>query len=519
MRKDNIFSKLNRMDYNNRLEAILEKKNFSEDTKNLLLSMLYKIEVGYQDYEIVKRVKQSKSEYIEELMQIIEKDCYKITLVDPESEKIQQLEKGPVRSISNQRKKEILAFPNEKVLLYALWDMQEKSFEILPEHSYLKEPLEKLLNIGYCINRTEVIRDFDGWSWNTELTKQENRISNLLFQNLQDLLGNSFIEQWKKESKEDYVSKMKQMIEKTYGEDLAKKINFYFLRALFSAIKTQGNEVEQKELEKEEKQLIEMEDKAKFISNISIQKREIAKQIREIDKITSNRKRLIKEYIARNERLEEENKIFSISHLSEILQEERKILLEQLQECNHVLDPKKYVAKKQELEQKVELLKIKINGAKLQDVLWEWQEIFLEAMYKRVKKIETKKEAYDFIYWLRYYKFMLVEKGKTIADQEQLKEMIGQMEEELIKTGQNLKLFARTTKDEEVNRKIIACIFDTKIIHLEEIMLEIKANETKKGTICILIYDGDVLEKQIEVKLVRNQEVEIKEDKKIKLFV
>ena len=93
------------------------------------------------------------------------------------------------------------------------------------------------------------------------------------------------------------------------------------------------------------------------------------------------------------------------------------------------------------------------------------------------------------------------------------------MEEELIKTGQNLKLYARTTKDEEVNRKIIACIFDTKIIHLEEIMLEIKANETKKGTICILIYDGDVLEKQIEVKLVGNQEVEIKEDKKIKLFV
>ena len=47
MEKENIFSRLNSKDYNNQLEIILEDKKFSENIKNLLLSMLYKIEAGY----------------------------------------------------------------------------------------------------------------------------------------------------------------------------------------------------------------------------------------------------------------------------------------------------------------------------------------------------------------------------------------------------------------------------------------------------------------------------------------
>ena len=51
--KEEIFSKFK--DYNRELEKILEKKNFSKDTKNLLLSMFYKLEISYNDYYAVKR--------------------------------------------------------------------------------------------------------------------------------------------------------------------------------------------------------------------------------------------------------------------------------------------------------------------------------------------------------------------------------------------------------------------------------------------------------------------------------
>ena len=43
--KGKIFSKLK--DYNHILDKMLEEKNFSEDAKNLLLSMIYKIENSY----------------------------------------------------------------------------------------------------------------------------------------------------------------------------------------------------------------------------------------------------------------------------------------------------------------------------------------------------------------------------------------------------------------------------------------------------------------------------------------
>ena len=56
MEKNKILSKFNIdiKDYNNELEKILESKLFSYDVKNLLLSMLYKIENAYKDYETVK---------------------------------------------------------------------------------------------------------------------------------------------------------------------------------------------------------------------------------------------------------------------------------------------------------------------------------------------------------------------------------------------------------------------------------------------------------------------------------
>ena len=50
MEKNKLLAKLKIRDYNNELEKILENKLFSYDVKNLLLSMLYKIENAYKDY-------------------------------------------------------------------------------------------------------------------------------------------------------------------------------------------------------------------------------------------------------------------------------------------------------------------------------------------------------------------------------------------------------------------------------------------------------------------------------------
>ena len=67
--KEEFFSKFK--DYNKELEKILENKDFSEDTKNLLLSMFYKLEISYNDYFLVKGNCKTKQEYLENILENI----------------------------------------------------------------------------------------------------------------------------------------------------------------------------------------------------------------------------------------------------------------------------------------------------------------------------------------------------------------------------------------------------------------------------------------------------------------
>ena len=83
MDKEDLFSKLNIKDYNNQLENILENKSFSEDTKNILLNILYKIETAYDDYKKVKVNVDLKKELLEEIIEIIKENCNEIEIVKP----------------------------------------------------------------------------------------------------------------------------------------------------------------------------------------------------------------------------------------------------------------------------------------------------------------------------------------------------------------------------------------------------------------------------------------------------
>ena len=69
--KEDFFSKFK--DYNKQLEKILEKKDFSKDVKNLLLSMLYKLDISYNDYSLVKKNCKSKQEYLENILDNIKR--------------------------------------------------------------------------------------------------------------------------------------------------------------------------------------------------------------------------------------------------------------------------------------------------------------------------------------------------------------------------------------------------------------------------------------------------------------
>ena len=109
--KKTLFDKLVKRDYNNYLEKILSKKKYQEETKNLLLDILYKIENSYKDYETVKKNVISKEEYIENIINIVKNDCDTINFIMPKKNQKKKFE-------VDKEKKQILCSPiGEELLL------------------------------------------------------------------------------------------------------------------------------------------------------------------------------------------------------------------------------------------------------------------------------------------------------------------------------------------------------------------------------------------------------------------
>ena len=186
----NIFSKISSNEYNNRLEQILETKPFDEEVKNLLLSMLYKIESGYKDYSIAKTNAEKKEDFMEKILYIVKEDCKQIQIVTPKTKEAEPIEETNGVSKINAKHGEILVYANENDLLYSLekiYEERRKNIENNFQDTYYGKAIQEFMVETRSINSCEVIRDFDGWSWNSGLSS-EQIIKNLIFQNI--LLSN-----------------------------------------------------------------------------------------------------------------------------------------------------------------------------------------------------------------------------------------------------------------------------------------------------------------------------------------
>ena len=166
--------------YNDELETILEKKSFSVDVKNILLNMLYKIETSYEDYFIVKRNVEDKKKFIEKMLSTIE-ECNEITLMktSQDEDKDNIYTKFKIDKENNK----IEVYPNEEAMLYALNNFKVIKMYLNDDYKLIRHSLPKILNLGIEINNTEIIRDFDAWSWNIQTDEIKSIEANLIYQN------------------------------------------------------------------------------------------------------------------------------------------------------------------------------------------------------------------------------------------------------------------------------------------------------------------------------------------------
>ena len=218
MEKEKFISKLNIKDYNNQLENVLENKSFAEDTKNILLNILYKIETAYEDYSKVKVYVPLKKELLEETIKIIEKKCKEIEIIKPKLNGETKLKDK--KYIVEQDNNKIISYPNDKNVFYALNRLNNNLFILNPEFSVLKRPLESMLDKGYVINKEEIIRDFDGWTWNIISSEIENYSYNIVYQNIRILFGNEFLDKFIESKTTDFVNEFENKIKESFIEEI-----------------------------------------------------------------------------------------------------------------------------------------------------------------------------------------------------------------------------------------------------------------------------------------------------------
>lgn len=520
MDKEEIFSKLNIKDYNNELEKILEKKSFSEGTKNILLNILYKIETSYEDYTKVKVGTRTKKEILEEVINIIENNCKEIELVKPKLEEETKLkDKSFIVEYSDRK---IISYPNEKTVYYGICHLRNKDIIINNKYEILKEPMEKLLGIGYIMEQEEIIRDFDGWSWNVSTDEIESYIYNLVYQNIRILIGEEYLlENINKFPIIDFIDKFEKRIRSICNEELANEIILdVYQIAILENVKE--DKVKQRKLFTTKKRLLDdlekMENKKEYLQELANKKKIIGREIKQIDEVINDSKLLREEFVKQNQDANDEEKIFSLSEYSDILQNKRKELLEDLNLYGSLMKPMNYVKMKSELKNKIEILNridFKCNIEKqVNKIVIDLQMNFLKAFDEKIKRIELKKSIINYIYLFRYYKLLNINHDEKIEDVQALKEQLIKTEKALITRGCNLKAINIISHNIQKNYEIISKILSSNIIDLEEMYLEITKRDNK---IIIDIYDDNMIQNSIEYE--SKEELNVKFNKKIRLFI
>ena len=522
-KKEKFLDRIVQKDYNNELEKVLENKDFDEEVKSILLAIFYKIDVSYQDYRKVKRRVESKQEYTEKLIKNIENNCNTIKIAKPDSKEATKL--GEKTFLVDSRNKKIVCYPVERKLLYSISKIGKQEKIIKSKYCIVNKTMSNLINIGNNINTVEPLRDFNGWSWLTIKKEIENINYNLIYQNLRILVGEQFLNSWIDNSEYliDYYDEFQNVLTEKFGKNLAEDM-ILALEKISILLELQINPSYKKmleEIQKEnEKELEKFQNNQKFIENLTEDKRQLRKKIKQLEKILLSKENLESEYTKRNEELPIDKKIFSIKILEKQVKDEKNKLLEELDEKNGLLNPKKFIEVKAKLEKKQYLLKIleiKNKKKEIEKILEEIQKIFLECFLGFINIAETKEEIIDLICIFRYYNLLPFNEKIEIHENNKLQEKLEEIEETLLKKAIDYKIMKPLSEDIEENLKMLKTIFKSKIISMENIYVAV-IKEKDKYYIEFSENNENSYEEKFEIENISKEKLSIKLNKKIKIL-
>lgn len=508
-----MLEKLIKRDKNEELEKILEEKKIEEQAKNLLQGILYKVEVSYKDYKKAKTTEVTEETYVQQILTNIKRKCNQIQIVKlsqkVEDEEIQkELEKNKFYIKNNV----IISYPIEEKILYAIEKNSDISKIVNNKYGEITIPLSNLINTGKNIDRIEVLRDFNGWSWTTIRSEIENIKANLVYQTLRILLGEDFLSNWTKDTDGiiDYFEMMKEELTQKYNEKISQEIKETLSKIAIINETEQNKEFKSKieeQIKQLDQELQQYSNTQEYITRITNHKKEVSKQIKEIEKILSQESRVKEEYTKRNAELPIDKKIFSIRIFKQQLHDTKQKLLNEIEEDNYLLNPNNFLQEKSEVEKQKELLEVvnyKENDK--EKILIEFEKIFLKILKQDIEKQEEPEKIIKLIYQLRYYMLLPFNQEINIKKVKELQQEIAEIEYQITKKAIEKKVITK------IPLEIMQHILQTRIIVLEELYFKIIVEDERYY---VQIFDENITEDKFEIRPTEKMKI----NKKTKIFI
>ena len=494
-------SRLLQKDYSEELEEICESKRFDKEAQNLLLSMLYKADGAYNDYRTVKREVPSKEEFLENIIEIVKNYCKEIEIAKPNSELEKELNKSRCKVVEEEpdnkynKEQKVIFFPNEKVILYSI--IKAGLDKINTNLSLKDKSMLGAIQIGKCISSSEVIRDFNGFSWSQIVSEIESLECNALYTDLTFLLGEKYVDNLKSSN----IEKLNTVVEAELLEQMQKIATKFYLEY----DENQARIVEQN-LKKDKDELEKMEAGSEYVENISNIKKDLLNKIKEIDEQLNDPKELRNAYINHNKNLPNEQKIFSVSHYEEMIQKQRQDILNKIEEYNKLQNPIEFVKIKQELENRIKFAE-EVNTIQIEDL----QKVFFKDFSKILGDLNEKDRLIDYIYKIRYLKYLPVSQDKLMKDVIDFTDL----EKNIIEKCIEKNVITPISNNAKTDYLLLKSLFETRNISIEGLLVKLNV---KDGKLISEIYDGDILDSTNEVELPKGSNIHLRKTKKVKIF-
>ena len=474
-------------DYKEELASIAESKGFSQVAENLLLSMTYKIEDSYENYLTVKREVPTQAEFIEKIVRNIRDNCESIEIAEPGSKLEKELKDSKCKimteSDARTKQKKVISYPNEKTLLYGISKM---ALPPLKENLPIEEQaIITAINIGKCISASESIRDFTGWTWSILENEIESTECNVIYTFLSFLFGHQFLENVD-------VKRIQNNVSSQLFYEIKKVATQFYM----SYDKKQNEEILNK-LYENKKNLEKMKNQSSYVVEIAESKKLKLSEIKHIDELLSNPREMREQYIEYNNKVPDEQKIFSVSHYEEKLQKDRVRLIKQIEEYNKMQNPIEYVKAKEKLQYEIKFYEEKTDITKL-------QKEFIKCFEQRINETNDRKRILDMIYEIRYLNFIPKCKMK-----------LNELEEKIIPKAIRLNVIAPIANSNTLDYRILKGIFDSQVVSLENLSIKLSSLRNK---IHVELYDGEMLDGSYDVDLPEGSTIEIRRSKKMRIF-